>query len=76
MELSTYQTIILLKSIVMKTNIFTYKGDYIYLLPTIAICIDEDYYPQYMEKYFLIKLSFLKGVLGIQITWRKQKTLD
>lgn len=60
----------------MKTNIITWKGDYIYLLPNIAICIDEDYYPQYMEKYFLIKFSFLKGNLGIQISWKKQKTLD
>lgn len=60
----------------MKTNITIWKGDYIYLLPNIAICFDKDCFQQYIEKYFFIKLSFLKGNLGIQITWKKQKTLD
>ena len=59
----------------MKINTFTWKGDYIHLLPNIAICIDREDFP-HRQKYFNIKLSFLKGNLGVQIIWRKQKTLD
>ena len=59
----------------MKVNVTSWKGDYIHLLPTIAICIDKEDFP-HRDKYFNIKLSFLKGNLGIQITWKKQKILD
>lgn len=47
----------------MKFKLTSWKGDYIYLLPNIAICIDEDRHTK--EKSIYIKLSFLKYNLGL-----------
>lgn len=38
----------------MKTNITIWKGDYIYLLPNIAICFDKDCFQQYVENISLL----------------------
>ena len=49
----------------MKFYSTTWKGDYIYLLPNIAICIDKGVCTK--EKYIYIKLAFLKYNLGITL---------
>lgn len=49
----------------MKFYSTTWKGDYIYLLPSITICIDKD--RSINEKSIYIKLSFLKYNLGLII---------
>ena len=55
----------------MKFYSTTWKGDYIYLLPNISICIDKDIYTK--EKYICIKLSFLKYNLGLIIVCKNLK---
>ena len=47
------------------------KGDYIYLLPSISICIDKDEHTK--EKSIYIKLSFLKYNLGVMIICKNTK---
>ena len=48
----------------MKINKTYWKGDYIYLLPNIAIYIETN-----NEKSIYIKLSFLKFNLGLYIRY-------
>lgn len=50
----------------MKINKTYWKGDYIYLLPNIAIYIETN-----SEKAIYIKLSFLKFNLGLYIIWKE-----
>lgn len=55
----------------MKFYSTNWKGDYIYLLPSISICIDKDKYTK--EKSIYIKLSFLKYNLELIIVWNGKK---